>query len=252
MALIIPMIGILAGLLASMGLSKVNWCEVQQKYCAGMEHIACVPNSFPTNKLCRNVTLIPMDSRSISLIVHLHNLYRNSIASGDIKKFPKAKKMSVMEWDDNLQFLAEKHVPHCTFQHDQCRATPRFPLSGQNIFFQGTLGHIPNATDAIEQGLLGWFEEYRDAKSSLVDRLTLDQEKVFHFTVMVSDQNSRVGCAMIQYLWPEKENLLDAFMLTCNYEFTNILNGPIYQKGSPCSGCGALGCSSTYKALCNS
>lgn len=252
MALLIPLIGFLAGLLASIGLSKVNWCEVQQKYCSGKEHIACVPNSFSPNKLCRNVTLIPLDIRSKSLIVHLHNQYRNSIASGQIRKFPEAKKISVMKWDDTLEYLAGKHVSHCTFSHDQCRATPEFPHSGQNIFMQATLGHFPNATDAIERGLLGWFEEYLYANPSIIDRLTPDQEKVFHFTIMVSDQNNRLGCAMIQYLWPEKQNLFDAFMLTCNYEYTNILNEPVYRKGPSCSNCGVSGCSSTYKALCNS
>lgn len=252
MDLLIPLLGFLAGLITSLGVSKVNWCDVQKQYCNGKQHIACEPNSFPIENKCRNVTSVPMSPSTKTLILHLHNWYRNELASGRIHRFPAARQMGVMQWDDTLQFLAEKHVSHCHFAHDQCRATAQYPYSGQNIFFEATLGHTPNATGAIERGLEGWFEEHRIAKPSVVDLLTGDQAKAFHFTVMVSDKNNRVGCAMIQYQWPENKELFDAFMLTCNYQYTNIMQQPLYKKGPACSGCGTLQCNSNYKALCNS
>lgn len=251
MELLIPLIGLAAGLLTILSLSKPNWCEVQVNYCSGKEHIACEPNSFAHNELCRNVSFSPMDSATKDLIVHLHNYYRNEIAGGRIQNFPEATKLSVMHWDDTLQYLAEAHVAHCRFEHDQCRATPQYPYSGQNIYLQATLGYVPNATQAIERGIEGWFEEWKTARPSLVDKLTRDQSQAFHFTVMANDRNNRVGCGMIKYLSPEKSQLFDAFLLTCNYEYTNILGQPVYARGKACTGC-ASGCSSKYQSLCKS
>lgn len=249
MEIFISLIGYIAVMLTALSLSKIDWCEIQGKYCGEKEHIGCVPNSFPHEKSCRNVSVLPMDLTTKKLLVHLHNHYRNKIAAGKIGKFPEASRMGVMQWDDTLQETAELHVSHCHFAHDQCRATPQYPYSGQNIYFQATVGYEPNSTDAIERGLKGWFEEWKMAKPSIVDRVTTDQTKVFHFTVMVNDRNNYVGCGMIQYKTKEKAGTMDAFMLTCNYQYTNIINQPLYQKGRHCSNCSS-GYSTRYKALC--
>lgn len=251
MELLFPIIFLMAGILTTFTLIKTNWCDVQAKYCDGKEHVACEPNSLTINEFCSNITYIPLDVNLKNLIVDLHNQYRNDIAAGKIPGFPSAKRMGVMQWDETLQFLAEKHVIKCRFEHDQCRASPTYPYSGQNIFYQATIGIKMDPKKAIESGITGWFEEWRKARVSVVDSITLDQSKVFHFTVMANDRNNRVGCGMIQYRMPEQGMLFDAFMLTCNYEYNNILGEPTYSKGGPCSECPAKSkCSSEYKALC--
>lgn len=249
--LIVSFVTFIASLFATYSQLRIDWCEVERRYCSGKKHIACEPNSFAYNDRCKNASLLPMSAAQKNLIVHLHNHYRNEIAGGRIKKFPEAKRMGEMKWDDTLQHLAGVHAKHCTFAHDECRAPPQYPYSGRNIFYQATLGYVPNATDAIERGLKGWFEEWQEAKPSLVDKLTADQTQVFHFTVMSHDKNNRVGCAMIEYLAEEQQSKtpFDAFLLTCNYEYTNVLNEPMYEKGKACSSCPS-GCSPIYKALC--
>lgn len=248
MEIIVPLIGILAAFLTIM---KDNWCEVQISLCAGREHIACLPNSFPYSKQCENVTLLHMNDSLKATILDYHNHFRNEIALGRIGNFPQAKRMGVMKWDDTLQYLAEQHVSHCTFAHDQCRATHTYPRSGQNIFLQGTFNVYPNATDAVVRGINAWFEEWKDARVTVVDRITEDQSKAFHFTVMVNDQNNRVGCGMIKYLFRQSNDYFDGIMLTCNYQYTNVLDEAMYSKGPPCSAC-TTPCSRQYPGLCSS
>lgn len=228
-------------------LAQVNWCDVQNKLCNGQQHIACEPNSFPYSTTCKNVKILAMNSTLKNLILNKHNGYRQEIASGRNTKFPKAKKMSVMAWDDTLQYVAQQHVKHCSFQHDQCRATTQYPQSGQNLYYMATAMQYPNASRAVDEGLTNWFEEYKIASSGIVDKLTMSDSPAFHFSVMVNDNNNRVGCALIQYNFQSGTWTYDAFMLTCNYQYTNMLSTPMYVRGTPCSQCS---CSTQYPGLC--
>lgn len=249
MELLFPILGLVAGLLTTLTQSKTNWCAVQEKYCSGKEHVGCEPNSFPHNPECRNITLVPMDSRTKHLIVTLHNSLRNEIAGGRIEGFPQAMQMRQMRWDDKLEELAQAHVMHCEFKHDQCRATPEYPFSGQNIFYQASIGYETDPREAIDRGIRAWFDEWKETKPSVIEKLTQDQSKVFHFTVMANDQNNYLGCAMIKYLTPENGEMMDGFLLTCNYQFTNVLGQKVYEKGKSCSGC-PRGCGPIFKDLC--
>lgn len=238
---------LLFALFASTVLAQVDWCQVKTQYCAGREHIACEPNSFPYDSGCTNVQLLPMNSTFKDLILKRHNEYRQQIASGSNSKFPTAKKMGVIEWDDTLQFVAEKHAIHCSFQHDQCRATPAYPKSGQNLYYMATAMQYANATNAVNEGLNAWFVEWQDARAGIVDNLLSSDSAAFHFTVMVNDNNNKVGCGLIQYNMYWSGYTFDAFQLTCNYQYTNMLSEPMYVRGTPCSQCT---CSAQYPALC--
>lgn len=234
----------------TLGQSEVNWCQVRQQYCGSSKHIACMPNNFPTEPRdpedCLNVQLVPMNSTLKNVILNKHNAYRQEIASGNNPKFPQAEKLAVMEWDDTLQFLAEKHVSYCSFEHDECRATPQYPLSGQNLYYQ-TLWNEPSAIAALENGMEAWFEEWKIARAGVTDNLMWNDWQAYHFTVMVNDKNNRVGCGLIQYTTLMGTWVMDSFMLTCNYQYTNMVGTPVYTRGIPCSGCT---CSAEYPDLC--
>ena len=230
--------------------STVNWCQVQTDMCNGQGHIGCPTSVFPitpTSQVCTNVRLLPMNSTLKNLILDKHNAYRQQIASGSNTKFGAAQKLAVMEWDDTLQYLAEKHVSKCSFQHDYCRKTPLFPYSGQNLYYMGTAMQYQNASRAIDQGLAAWFDEWKIARAGAIDNLIFDDWQAFHFTVMVNDKNNKVGCGLIQYNYQSGSWLMDGFMLTCNYQYTNMLNQPMYTRGTPCSTCT---CSALYPSLC--
>lgn len=238
----------LAGFFLSSVVAQTNWCQVQSQYCGGSQHIACEPNSFPTSTECDNVRLLPMNSTLKNLILNKHNAYRQQIASGSNTKFPSAKKLSVVQWDDTLQFVAEKHVAHCSFQHDQCRATPQYPNSGQNLYYSATAMQYANASQTVEEALAAWFDEWEIARSGIVDNLVYNDWEAFHFTVMINDNHNKVGCGLIEYNFDYWGYTFDAFMLTCNYGYTNMINQPVYVRGTPCSQCT---CSAQYPALCS-
>lgn len=227
-----------------------SWCQVQSQYCGNSEHIACRPNSFVASQKCQNVRLIPLTLQQKGLIVSRHNEYRKQIASGLNSKFPAAQQMGVMRWDETLQLLAETHVRHCTFEHDQCRATPEYPQAGQNLFSTSSAGVTPNATAALLKGIDSWFEEWKVAHPSMLDKFEAHHLNAGHFSVMVNDRNNRLGCGMISYNVFDKGYKWDAFMLTCNYQGTNMLGQPVYRRGVPCSGCKST-CSSIFKGLCD-
>lgn len=58
----------------------------------------------------------------------MHNRLRNHLASGKLDRYQKASNMSLMDWDDELAYLAELNVKQCVMEHDECRSTGCFEL----------------------------------------------------------------------------------------------------------------------------
>ena len=62
---------------------------------------------------------------------------------------------------------------------------------------------------------------------------------------MVNDKNNAVGCAMVRY----QEGSFYYRYLVCNYGYTNILDRPVYKKGSTGSECKKQ--HPVYEGLCS-
>lgn len=90
----------------------------------------------------------------------------------------------------------------------------------------------PNATKAVDQGLIEWFEEWKIASSGIVEKLSKTDSKAFHFSVMVNDNSNRAGCDLLQYTFPAGSWTYDAFMLTCNYQYTNMLHPDVRERNA--------------------
>lgn len=54
--------------------------------------------------------------------------------------------------------------------------------------------------------------------------------------MVVADRAHRVGCAAIRYRDPNQINDMK-FLFTCNYDFTNLFDEPVYQSGPTASKC---------------
>lgn len=228
-----------------------DYCEIEKVFCHGHQHIACKTTNFPVGQ-CFNVEIVKMDHILRETILHRHNLYRNDVASGLVGRYPKAAKMQEMEWDEELAYLATEHVKHCNFEHDKCRATAEFPYAGQNLGFHGTTGHLEPLTNITKFIIDEWASEHALVDESVVEKFEKSDLKAGHFTVMVREDNCRIGCAMITYNYKEDSEVWTGVMLTCDYAKTNILHRPVYTVGSPCSGCESIGktISTRYDALC--
>lgn len=136
----------------------------------------------------------------------------------------------------------------CRMEHDQCRATVRFPFAGQNIYMHGTTGEF----DPIEQQLEGavnlWFNEHVDANPSDITNCCGGERfsKIGHFLQLVQDRVVRIGCAALRYSTVQWRTTL----VTCNYSMGNVLDRPVYETGPAGSGCRTR--DSFYNNLCTS
>ncbi|XP_073828567.1 venom allergen-1 [Musca autumnalis] len=216
-----------------------------------LPHVACHNTGHFATNCGSQPHLLHMSERRRNLILALHNLARSRIASGQVAGYKPASHMPQIKWDTELEHLATLHVQRCSFSHDLCRNTPRFPYSGQNIGYYWIRREIKSHSRRMKNFIVNWFKEHIDADQSFIDAYHLHPKgkKIGHFTQMVADRVHRVGCAAIRYHEPDLP--LDThFLMTCNYDYTNIYGEPIYQSGPAASKC-AYNISNEYPALCD-
>ena len=104
----------------------------------------------------------------------------------------------------------------------------------------------PNSV--ITTTINAWYNEQQFAAQSDMNsftRLFVGNEQIGHFTVMVNERNTQVGCAISNYV----SGGFNWSLLACNYATTNMLNTPTYRSGVTASGC-TLGRDPTYTGLC--
>ncbi|XP_054728351.1 antigen 5 like allergen Cul n 1 [Anastrepha obliqua] len=214
-------------------------------------HIACNNNNTFGPTCGAKPHLLYMSQRRRQFILDMHNLARARIASGQLEGYRAAAHMPMLKWDDELEYLATLHAKRCQFGHDQCRNTPRYQYSGQNIGYFWIGREFKSHVKRIKSFILNWFREYRDANQTFIDKYTPhpDGKKIGHFTMLVADRAHRVGCAVIRYRDPSQINDLKLLM-TCNYDFTNILGESVYQSGPAASKC-IYKISEKYPSLCD-
>ncbi|XP_055717007.1 antigen 5 like allergen Cul n 1-like [Phlebotomus papatasi] len=224
----------------------INWCQMEEKYCYGREHIACEPNSFPVDDDSTRIEIIPMKKELKKVAVDTHNRHRSNVAAGKVPGIPTAAKMEKMVWNDNLAFVAGQHVKHANFEHDQCRSFAQFPFSGQNLAIIYSSIPIRNYTQILQEHIDLFFDEVSLIRNmpSCLDKFTTYRPICIdagHFTVMVKDINNALGCAMAKFQSNYNGRSLYTVLTTCNYGHTNLISHPIYDRGTPCSACASIG-----------
>lgn len=110
--------------------------------------------------------MITMTTQLRNLIVNKHNVLRNRVAKG-FSKFKPAARMATMRWHSELAKLAELNVKRCVMEHDQCRNTPQFRYSGQNLAETYSTGSLDMQATLTNQ-MQSWFDEYKDTPVSLI------------------------------------------------------------------------------------
>lgn len=136
--------------------------------------------------------------------------------------------------------IASMNAMQCTFEHDECRNTADFKWAGQNIAWSQGYG---SDKESIELGVDGWWDEYKDATAADIAEVGNSQNMIGHFTAMSQDRTAVIGCAASVYNKDER-------LLVCNYAFTNLWGSPVYQSGTPTSGC-KTGANPQYSNLCS-
>lgn len=109
-----------------------------------------------------------MSAKRKNLILRIHNRLRNKVALGKLPGFPRAVRMPMLRWNDELAYLAELNVQQCQMRHDQCRNTDKFKYAGQNLAYIGG-GTEPNQV-RIKTLIKVWFDEYKNASMDFIDK----------------------------------------------------------------------------------
>lgn len=132
--------------------------------------------------------------------------------------------------------------------HDKCHITNDFKFAGQNLAIFSRTGTFEAPSPIISKAVRGWYKEVQYAVPADLDKCcgSVSGKSIGHFTVMVDDRSTHVGCAIATYTdgkW--KTNLV-----ACNYSYTNMNGAKVYQTGKMASNC-TTGVNPQYKALCS-
>lgn len=213
-------------------------------------HVACGHDGSFAADCPTGRTLFKIDPQIRMFIIHLHNEARNRLANGSVSGFESALRMPTVEWDDELAELAELNAKSCQFKHDECRNTNLYRQAGQNL----ALGYYPVPTDIfdiLEKLTNLWFNEFKDANQQVMDEYNnLPNATIGHFTQMVSDRTTKIGCGIVIY--PKKVSgfTFKVVLYACNYSITSIFGQPVYRKGSAAASC-TTGTNPYYESLCS-
>ncbi|XP_055550225.1 antigen 5 like allergen Cul n 1-like isoform X2 [Wyeomyia smithii] len=241
-------------LTAVVGFSRqdINYCSPQ--LCPnGITHVACNGSSLLASSCGAGSEEIIMDEAKIKLIVRLHNELRSKVATGKQiyapgKTYPQASRMATLQWSPELATVAASNARRCVYGHDQCHNTEEFKYAGQNIAQLSFQGMTMSDSDLIDGFIYAWFSEYIHANPNIIARFPKHYSgpMIGHFTQMISDRATRIGCAVVSYnsgAWIRK-------YFVCNYSLANIIDQGVYEKGMACSRC-RTGCNPKYPGLCN-
>ncbi|XP_037818696.1 antigen 5 like allergen Cul n 1-like [Lucilia sericata] len=213
------------------------------------KHIACDNDGKFYSTCPKDAAKREMTESLKKLIVKAHNEKRNIVAGGDVKHLKPACRMATMEWDDELASLAELNVLQCKMNHDDCHNTDKFKYSGQNLNSLG-FTQSPNDTAIIEKSIRLWYWEKSDVSQAIIDKFPKGYKgpNIAHFTIMMADRNTRVGCAAATYTVSGKNK---AYLFACNYATVSMVNYAIYKScDKPAVKCQS-GTNPSYKNLCS-
>ncbi|XP_055549624.1 venom allergen 3 homolog [Wyeomyia smithii] len=220
---------------------------------AGTTHIACNGLTGLSPSCGPDAVELNLDSTLQALILDLHNDYRSTIATGNQNYasnsyYPQAQRMATMVWSNELAAVAAANARRCVFGHDQCRNTDDFRVAGQNIASKSYYGMTISVNELIKGFVDAWYSEYVYANPSYIASYPQDYTgpAIGHFTQVVADRATHIGCSMVTYHESPWINQL----FVCNYAITNIIGQPVYQIGNYCSMC-TTGCNPHYPGLCN-
>jgi hypothetical protein len=76
--------------------------------------------------------------------------------------------------------------------------------------------------------------------------ITIFYRTIGHFTAMVTERSTQIGCAVSFY---SGSGSWKNYLMACNYASTNMRGCSVYRSGAATSGC-TLGADSTYPGLC--
>jgi len=156
---------------------------------------------------------------------------------------PEAANMMMLEWDDELAYIAQGWANQCYYEHDKCRKTKDgcFDYVGQNLAVAGdSRSNMPDVD--WEWAIQAWYDEVKDYDSSKAELFTSPGRNgavVGHFTQVAWADTHKVGCGFVRFYGsqPLGRNFYNNYYV-CNYGKGGNMGGkPVYKIGKACSQC---------------
>ncbi|XP_037724643.1 antigen 5 like allergen Cul n 1 [Drosophila subpulchrella] len=235
----------------SLALGLVSATDYCKKTCGGTKNLGCDNNGAWASSCPTDAALVSLTTAQKAALVDRTNEYRNIIAGGLNANLSAACRMATIKWNDELAYLASLNVKSCAMRHDACHNTDAFDWSGQNLAWMSYYDPL-NVTHYVQWGVDMWYGEAVYTKQAYIDAYPSNYNgpAIGHFTVLVADRNTEVGCAAATYSVAGQG--YKAFLLACNYAATNVLGIKMYSScAKPASKC-TTGTNPQYKYLCSS
>ncbi|XP_049880630.1 uncharacterized protein LOC126377050 isoform X2 [Pectinophora gossypiella] len=221
------------------------YCALRyRRLCQGKgRHIACQFPSAGPGETCVNYTSIKFTKQLRHFVTHYINRRRQRVAAGSERvrggvHLPRPELMMQVEWDRELAVLAQRLADQCSFIHDDCRATVRYPYAGQNVgevkWRRSSESDQQNAARAIRRVFDAWWGERRRVTvRQLVQpfRLTSRGSVWGHFSQLAVWTLRAVGCGAVRH-----GSRYPRILLVCDFSHTNMLGQRTLTPGplAPC------------------
>ncbi|XP_017005564.2 venom allergen 3-like [Drosophila takahashii] len=226
--------------------SGYNYCNNKTHKCVleQSEHFMCQLHKFsPLGGYTRYYETVPDTPLLQNKILGILNKFRNRFASGELwtnenRTFAKAKRMRRLIWDNELGYMARAHASTVSFKHSECRATSRFPYVGEVLGMIVPKRHPkPDLHDLLHKMFNKMFDEYQivhDPEGLLQGFHPVRDYHCAHFTNIISDRVSRVGCGVaVGKNCRHGSHTNFCTFLTCHFDFTNLNGSYVYKAGEP-------------------
>nr|XP_016930169.1 venom allergen 3-like isoform X1 [Drosophila suzukii] len=241
-----------------------NYCNNRTHTCnkRNTVHFMCRLHRFtPVGSTTRYYDTVPDTPNLQTEILSILNRFRDQFASGELRTnenrtFERAKRMRLLIWDKELGYMARAHASTISFAHSECRSTERFPYVGEVLAMMVPKAKPkPSLRTVMEKMFNKVFEEHLlvpDPEGLLQGFDPIRDFHCAHFTNIISDRVSRVGCGLaVASNCRHGASHNYCHFLTCHLDFSNLNGSYVYKAGEPGS-CGDWHTTSSkkYTNLC--
>lgn len=188
--------------------------------------------------------MIKMDDGARSLMLGMHNDFRNRVALEN-----NSCDMKVMSYSKELEFVGQcwaNTCPSLSKIHDNCRSTKQHVKVGQNVYLY-TINSSYTDEGIIRHAFQFW-EEVRNLISEQLRKNYVDSAEYTRTAQILWAKTYLVGCGRVRFGKGFENN----YLIVCNYApLGNVPGEEVYGLGKPCSRCEVdQNCNQKYSSLC--